>query len=42
MKTYAMFNYEQIDWISGFYEGLKGPSAYVSHLYVHFEFKCKK
>lgn len=29
MRTYAMFNYEQMDWISAYYEGRKGPSAYV-------------
>lgn len=29
MRTYAMFNYEQIEWNSGFFEGTKGPSAYV-------------
>lgn len=29
IRTYAMFNYEQVDWISGFFEGQKGPYAYV-------------
>ncbi|KAF7495260.1 Protein mesh [Sarcoptes scabiei] len=29
MRTYAMFNYEQIEWISPYFEGTKGPWAYV-------------
>lgn len=29
MRTYVMFNYEQIEWISPFFEGTKGPWAYV-------------
>ncbi len=32
IRTYAMFNYEQIQWITHMdnYEGLKGSAAYVS------------
>lgn len=29
IRTYCMFNYEQIDWISQYHEGKKGPWAYV-------------
>lgn len=29
MRTYAMINYDLVEWNSGFFEGTKGPSAYV-------------
>lgn len=42
MMTIAMFNYEQIQWITHMdnYDGLKGPPAFVSIIFYN-EFKCK-
>ena len=39
IRTYAMFNYEQIEWIThqDNYEGLKGAAAFVSIITIEYD-----